>query len=163
MIEFLFIFLIICIIADFIIRGISAYHKDIKKEAELEKLSNSTVEISLEEVMDFVKGTLETEEDKPLDQLFLKWLDDKDKPNLIDTSSTFVEVDNGKCKGYECSCSPQREDCCKSIDSNNCVLKININRLCGIEDYIKNPDLITRDEAELLAEALNAYTMRKLK
>ena len=55
MIEFLFIFLIICIIADFIIRGIAAYHKDIKKEAELEKLSNSTVEISLEEVMDFVK------------------------------------------------------------------------------------------------------------
>ena len=44
MLEFLFILLIICLITDFIIRGLSAYHKDIKEDAELEKLSNNTTE-----------------------------------------------------------------------------------------------------------------------
>lgn len=137
----------------------NAYHEVVKKE--IKNNTNNVIEVSLEEVMDFVKETIKNEDDTPLDQLFIKWLNEEDKPNLTETSSKYVEVDNGECKGYECACSPQREDCCKSTDNKRCVFKININKLCGIEEYIKNPELVTKDEADLLTQVLITYEKLK--
>lgn len=158
-IEFLGCILLIVLsitITVLLIMSCFAYRKDIKDKLEKEK----SVEISLSDVIDFVKG-IDKVENKSLDELFLQWLDETDKPNLFETSSEFVNVDKGDCIGYECSCSPQREDCCKSIDSKKCVLKININKLCGIKEYIKNPKLVTRDEAEMLTKALTEYYSNK--
>ena len=61
-----------------------------------------------------------------------------------------------ECVGNECPASPTREDCCSSKDGK-CHLVININKLCGIEDAVKDPSIITEKEAKLLAEALSKY------
>lgn len=161
MAEFFVLIAVICVIAYQMYRALKVYRLDINEDIKLERNLGTPTEISLEEVTAFVRETLDKESDVPLDQQFLQWLEDKDKPDLTKTSSEYVNVDNGECIGYECSCSPQREDCCKSIDNKRCVLRININKLCGIEEYVKNPELVTEDEADLLAKALTAYEKLK--
>ena len=130
--EFVIILLIIGWVATIILYGGRKYRNELKEE----KKFDNVVEISLEDVTKFVKEHLDDEDEKPLDELFIKWINEEPKPNLMETSSEYVLTDLGECRGYECSCSEQREDCCRSVDSKRCVIQVNVNKLCGIEEYV---------------------------
>lgn len=97
---------------------------------------NTTVkskDISIEEVMKMV----ENEE-------FLRNISEilKDPNKVPDNAILDVDDKNNKvkliseCNGYNCSCSPQREDSCISEDDEKCVITIpmtKLNKLLNIE------------------------------
>lgn len=59
------------------------------------------------------------------------------------------------CEGYDCVCSPQREECCHNCGKDGKGhLTININELCSIEELVKDPSKFTNEEIQMLAEAL---------
>ena len=81
--------------------------------------------VSIEDVL----KTIETEE-------FLRNISEiiKDPNKMPDNAILDIDDENNKiklisdCKGYECSCSPQREDHCESEDETNCVITIPMNK-----------------------------------
>ena len=114
-------------------------------------------EISNEELKQIVNKFYNTDtdfENFDLCQLVEDYFNGKAIPrNTNDTG--YVEA-VAECVGNECPASPAREDCCSSKDGK-CHLVININKLCGIEEAVKDPSMITEKEAKLLAEALSKY------
>ena len=89
--------------------------------------------ISIEEVM-------KTINDAEFFELISNAIKNPDKvPNAVisvDDKNNIIKLES-VCKGYECSCSPQREDNCISEDDEKCVITIpmkRFNKLIGIED-----------------------------
>lgn len=161
--ETIFAFIIIgiiCFVAGFIVSSCISYRKAIKEELLTEKITNTkSYEISMDDLEKFIEGY--TREDKPFDCQVMEWLSNTNEgPNLIETADPNVDC-IGDCEGSECPCFPAREDCCENFKTGNCKVTININQLCGIEDYKRNPDLLTRKEAETLANLLVQYLNKK--
>ena len=91
----------------------------------------------------------------------MEWLSNTNVgPNLIEIADPNVDC-IGDYEGSECPCFPAREACCENFKTGNCKVTININQLCGIEDYKRNPDLLTHKEAETLANLLVQYLNKK--
>lgn len=156
-----FIVGVICLIVGMIISSGIEHRKWVKEELKREKAEKcKPVEISMEQLQKLVEMGLDKE--KSFEEQVQDWLiNGCNGPNLLETSDPYVEVDS-PCVGYNCACSPNREDCCRSegYDKGICKVYININKLCGIEEYARNPELITPAEAADLARALNAYHNR---
>jgi len=61
------------------------------------------------------------------------------------------------CEGYNCPCNDSREDCCLTgveIEGKCCV---DINKLCGLPNTKKKPDvskMLTDEECKILAEKI---------
>lgn len=115
-------------------------------------------DISLEELSALLKTFEEQPEEKPFDELVMDWMKETDRPNLVNTSDSYVVVE-APCIGNDCTQSPAREDCCTGdYNAGKCKIYVNINKLCGIEDVItRDPKLITPAEAEMLAAMLTKY------
>lgn len=156
-----------CFIGGIILKSCIDYRKDIKIDINREKCYPiSSREVSFSEVAQWVKDFYsEPTEDIPMDELFLKWLEEKDeKPSLLAQSDGYVEVEQ-PCSGNDCACSPANEDCCPG-DYNNgkCKIVININKLCNVEDTVtKDPNLVTPVEAEQFARMLTLYLEKQNK
>lgn len=150
---------IVFFIMGIVFKGCIDYHQEIKEELEREKNYSTDVrECSIEDIARFVRE-MNSEEEKPLDQLFLDWLASEDKGvDLTQTSDPYVTVEQ-PCVGNECAQSPARENCCtRDYDHGKCKIVININKLVGIEETIKRDSkLLTPSEAEMLARSLTQY------
>lgn len=148
------------LVAGFLIAFCIFYRKEIGDEIDTEKkLSKPKVyEISMDQLQTWIDKELN--KDKPLSDQFIEWLSSTSKPNLLETANSCIEGVSD-CIGNACPCSPAREDCCKDFDSGKCKVIININKLCGIEDYERNPKLLTVKEAEMLANTLANYFKEK--
>lgn len=90
--------------------------------------------LSIEEVMQFI----ENEE-------FIEMVSNaiKDPSTLPKTTCISLDDKNNvvklisECVGYDCACSPQREDHCISEDNKKCVITVpmkRLNELIGVED-----------------------------
>lgn len=113
------------------------------------------IEISIEQLQNLVEKGLDKE--KTFEEQVQDWIENEcSSPNLLNRSDANVEAVQD-CIGYECPCSPSREDCCKNYDIGKCKIVININKVCGIEEYAKDPKLITASEAEILSKVLSEY------
>lgn len=158
---FAFIILgIICFVVGYVVSSCIAYRKAIKEELLTEKMANAkSYEISMDDLEKFIENY--TGEDKPFEDQVMEWLSNTNTgPNLIETADPNIEC-VADCEGSDCPCSPAREDCCENFKTGKCKVTININKLCGIEDYKRNPDLLTRKEAETLANLLVQYINKK--
>lgn len=158
---FAFIILgIICFVTGFVVSSCISYRKAIKEELLTEKMTNAkSYEVSMDDLEKFIENY--TGEDKPFEDQVMEWLSNTNTgPNLIETADPNVEC-VADCEGSDCPCSPAREDCCDNFKTGKCKVTININKLCGIEDYKRNPDLLTRKEAETLANLLVQYINKK--
>lgn len=149
-----FILVAICFfVLGIIITSCIIYRIEIRKE--LKSQSPSSYEVSLEQIEQWVKNELDDK--RPFDQQIFEWLNSKEnKANMLETSSPTVDCVT-ECEGNDCPCSPSREDCCDSFKNGKCKVTININKLCGIEDYKKDPSLLTVREAETLANLLVTF------
>ena len=65
------------------------------------------------------------------------------------------------CEGYNCSCNDNREDCCSTgveIEGKKyCKYCIDINKLCGLPNSKKKPDvskMLTNEECKVLTEKI---------
>lgn len=116
-------------------------------------------EVSMEQIEQWIKNELDDE--RPFDQQILEWLkNNENKSNMLKTSSPTVEC-IGYCIGSECPCSPVREDCCENFKTRKCKITININQLCGIKEYERDPSLLTVKEAETLANIITKFISRQ--
>lgn len=157
--ETVFAFIIIgivCFVVGYVVSSCIAYRKAIKEDLAAEKIENvNSYEISMDDLEKFIENY--TGEDKPFEDQVMEWLSNTNTcPNLIETADPNVEC-VADCEGSDCPCSPAREDCCENFKTGKCKVTININKLCGIEDYKRNPNLLTRKEAETLANLLVQY------
>lgn len=116
-------------------------------------------EVSMEQIEQWIKNELDDK--RPFDQQIFEWLrDNENKANMMKTSSQTVECIED-CIGPECPCSPVREDCCENFKTGKCKVTININQLCGIKDYERDPSLLTVKEAETLASIITKFISRQ--
>lgn len=128
-----------------------------KKDTNLK--SPVSYEVSMEQIEQWIKNELDDK--RPFDQQILEWLrDSENKANMMKTSSQTVECIEG-CIGSECPCFPAREDCCENFKTGNCKVTININQLCGIKEYERDPSLLTVKEAETLANIITKFISRQ--
>ena len=115
--------------------------------------------ISLEEVQAFL-------EQIDLENLIKEYQEGNHKDEKISTDGDFIEF-LLPCKGYECDLSPQREDACRPeyrVEKPNgevyCRLGLNLTKLVESGETelspapIRDPNLLTKEEANLLAEAM---------
>lgn len=115
----------------------------------------SSYEVSMEQIEQWVRNELDDK--RPFDQQIFEWLNSSEnKANMIKAASPTVECITD-CEGTDCPCSPAREDCCDSFTNGKCKVTININKLCGIEEYERDPSLLTTKEAETLANVLASF------
>lgn len=128
-----------------------------KKDTNLK--SPVSYEVSMEQIEQWIKNELDDK--RPFDQQILEWLrDSENKANMMKTSSQTVECIEGRI-GSECPCSPVREDCCENFKTGKCKVTININQLCGIKEYERDPSLLTVKEAETLANIITKFISRQ--
>lgn len=143
---------IICFVIGFVVSSCISHRKAILTE---KKVNEKSYEISMDDLEKFIENY--TGENKPFEDQVMDWLSNTNTgPNLIETADPNVEC-VADCEGSDCPCHPSREDCCDNFNTGKCKITININRLCGIEEYQRNPDLLTHKEAEILANLITQY------
>lgn len=154
---FAFIILsIICFVIGFVVSSCISHRKAILTE---KKVNEKSYEISMDDLEKFIENY--TGKNKPFEDQVMDWLSNINTntytcPNLIETADHTIEC-IADCEGNECPCHPSREDCCDNFNTGECKIIININKLCGIEEYQRNPDLLTHKEAEILANLITQY------
>lgn len=141
---------IVFLVCSIVLSSCFAYHKDVIRQLR-EPVYGP--EISLEELNELV-SKFYNEPSKSLEDMFIDFLNDKNQPRLGSNSTGDVEI-LSECEGHNCPCHPTREDCCSSTDGK-CHIVINLNKLCNVEDIIKDPSLLTEEEVKLLTVAIQS-------
>lgn len=121
----------------------------------------NTKDISMEELMDWLDQV-------ELEKIIVDYAQGKGIPVIkAEDQSDYVDI-TFPCVGYECACSPQREDCCfngSMIDGKfYCKVKFNLGKLCGVEvgstpdgkpvkcETVNNINLLTPEEIDALGK-----------